>query len=75
MVQLDSAGESTLSQQAQLRGDKLIELWREDVSAKVRYGMQMHNWWEKYLFWYEMHDEIRAAIGSARWGAAFTVML
>ena len=39
MVQLDSASESPLSQQAQLRCDELIELWIEDVSvSKVRYA-------------------------------------
>lgn len=28
----------------------------------------MHSWWERYLFWYEMHDEIRAVIGSVGLG-------
>ena len=63
MVQFDSASESTLSQQAQLRGDELVELCGEDISARPR--EKIHNWWERYLFWYEMHDNISGSVGFA----------
>lgn len=60
MVQLDSASESALSQQAELRGDEFVELWTEDISAKPMWDV--HSWWGRYLFWHEMHDDVKSVM-------------